>query len=52
MNRPCIDLLFQDKLNETLEIYRQPKDLLDRSYVVMGLKPTYKITTSSINALN
>ena len=47
MNRPSIDLLFQDKLSETLEIYKHSKDILNRSYIAMGLIPTFKITSSS-----
>lgn len=47
MNRPSIDLLFPDKLSETIEIYKKSKDMLNRSYIAMGLIPTFKITSSS-----
>jgi len=47
MSRPSIDLLFQNTLSETLEIYNHSKDILNRYYIAMGLIPTFKITSSS-----
>ena len=47
MSKLSIDLLFKNTLCETLEIYKQSKDILNRSYIAMGLIPTFKITSSS-----